>query len=103
MFDQTRLEQSGLLLALCEKHNTYHKAFRALGEFQSESSQQQQGHVSRSKMGHSFENVVKVLSKRAYGSNNVQHSVDVDDFDGLELSGAMESKLNSKQSGVQER
>lgn len=90
---ENRLEQSGLLLALCEKHNTYHKAFKALRESLNETDFRE-GDFYRSDLGHDFENVTKILAGGADGGRGENKRSTDEDFDGLEISGEMETQIN---------
>lgn len=92
LFCQSRLEQSGLLLALCEKHNTYHKAFKALREFNEQLVESDPDfEFPQSEFGQSFENVTKILSNGVYV--DVTSPRDSDDFDGLTLNSDMEGRI----------
>ncbi|ODN04710.1 cGMP-gated cation channel alpha-1, partial [Orchesella cincta] len=86
---ETRLEETGLLLALAEKHNTYHKVFRALREMH---NNEDTGFHDQDLDHHSFENVMKVLEPHAaYEDGNSLRTSE--DLDGLNVTQEMEERL----------
>ncbi|CAL8096401.1 unnamed protein product [Orchesella dallaii] len=86
---ETRLEESGLLLALAEKHNTYHKVFKALRDMH---NNEDTGFHDIDLDHHSFENIMKILEPLpTYEDSKSMRSSE--DLDGLNVTHDMEERL----------